>query len=58
MKRVSEEEPILFGGGVARNPCVHRLLEKSLDRKIMVPENPQVVGALGAAILAGETKNI
>jgi (R)-2-hydroxyacyl-CoA dehydratese activating ATPase len=57
MKRVSEEEPILFGGGVALNPCIHRLLEKSLDRKIMVPENPQMVGALGAALLAGEIKN-
>lgn len=56
MKRVSEEEPILFGGGVAMNPCIHRLLEKSLGRKITIPENPQMVGALGAAILAAEIK--
>jgi (R)-2-hydroxyacyl-CoA dehydratese activating ATPase len=56
MKRVSEEEPILFGGGVAMNPCIHRLLEKALNRKITVPENPQMVGALGAAILAAEIK--
>jgi (R)-2-hydroxyacyl-CoA dehydratese activating ATPase len=57
MKRVSEEEPILFGGGVAMNPCIHSLLEKALNRKITVPENPQMVGALGAAMLAGEIKN-
>jgi (R)-2-hydroxyacyl-CoA dehydratese activating ATPase len=57
MKRVSEEEPILFGGGVALNPCIHRLLEKSLDRKITVPERPQMVGAVGAAILAAEIRN-
>jgi (R)-2-hydroxyacyl-CoA dehydratese activating ATPase len=57
MKRVSEEEPILFGGGVAMNPCIHRLLEKALARKITVPENPQMVGALGAAILAAEIKD-
>jgi (R)-2-hydroxyacyl-CoA dehydratese activating ATPase len=56
LKRVSEEEPILFGGGVAKNPCIHKLLEKSLNRKITVPENPQMVGALGAAILAAEMK--
>ena len=57
MKRVSEEEPVLFGGGVALNPCIHRLLEKSLDRKITVPERPQMVGALGAAMLAAEINN-
>jgi predicted CoA-substrate-specific enzyme activase len=57
MKRVSDEEPILFAGGVARNPCIHKLLEKSLDRKIIVPENPQMVGALGAAMLAAEIKD-
>jgi (R)-2-hydroxyacyl-CoA dehydratese activating ATPase len=56
MKRVSEEEPILFGGGVAMNPCIHSLLEKALNRKITVPEKPQMVGALGAALLAGEIK--
>jgi (R)-2-hydroxyacyl-CoA dehydratese activating ATPase len=54
VKRVSEEEPVFFGGGVALNPCIHRLLEKFLDRRITVPENPQMVGALGAAILAAE----
>jgi len=56
MKRVSVAKPILFAGGVAKNPCIHQLLEKSLDRKIMVPENPQMVGALGAALLASEIR--
>ncbi|MFH1935907.1 MAG: acyl-CoA dehydratase activase [Pseudomonadota bacterium] len=54
MKRVSIKEPILFAGGVARNPCIRHLLEEALDRDILVPENPQMVGALGAALLAGE----
>jgi (R)-2-hydroxyacyl-CoA dehydratese activating ATPase len=54
MKRVSDEEPIIFAGGVAKNPCIHQLLELSLDRKITIPENPQMVGALGAALLAAE----
>jgi predicted CoA-substrate-specific enzyme activase len=52
LKRVSVQEPILFAGGVARNPCMHRLMEEALGRKIMVPEDPQMVGALGAAWLA------
>lgn len=52
MKRVSDEEPIIFAGGVAKNPCIHKLLEQSLSRKIIVLENPQMIGALGAALIA------
>lgn len=57
MKRVSDEEPIMFAGGVARNLCIHRLLEQSLGIKIIVPENPQMIGALGAALLAAQRKD-
>jgi len=56
MKRVSIKEPVLFAGGVARNPCIRHLLEEALDRDILVPENPQMVGALGAALLSSENK--
>ncbi len=56
LKRVSVEEPIVFAGGVARNPCMRRLLEEMLEKDILVPENPQMVGALGAALLAGENQ--
>ena len=56
LKRVSVEEPIIFAGGVAQNPCIHHLLEKSLGRNINIPEIPQMVGALGAALLAFEGK--
>ncbi len=52
LKRVSVEEPIVFAGGVARNVCMHRLLQESLEKKIAVPEDPQMVGAYGAALLA------
>lgn len=55
LKRVTIGDPILFAGGVARNPCMRRLLEQSLGREVMVPEDPQMVGALGAAILAAQT---
>ncbi len=54
LKRVSVKEPIIFAGGVARNPCTRHLLEEVLGQKIVIPENPQMVGALGAALLAGE----
>jgi predicted CoA-substrate-specific enzyme activase len=52
LKRVSGEEPIVFAGGVAKNVCMHRLLEEALEKKIQVPEDPQMVAAYGAALLA------
>lgn len=52
LKRVSVGDPIVFAGGVARNVCMQQLLEQTLERKIMVPEDPQMVGAYGAALLA------
>lgn len=54
LKRVSYDGNILFAGGVAKNSCMCSLLEDALEQKITVPQNPQMIGALGAAILAGE----
>jgi len=56
LKRVAVNEPIVFAGGVAQNPCMRRLLEEALGADILVPENPQMVGALGAAILGSENR--
>jgi predicted CoA-substrate-specific enzyme activase len=55
LRRISEEEPIVFAGGVAKNTCMHQLLEHSLGKNIHVPEDPQMVGAYGAALLAQKT---
>lgn len=43
---------IVFGGGVAKNKCMVSLLEKEIGQPICIPENPQIVGALGAALEA------
>jgi predicted CoA-substrate-specific enzyme activase len=48
--RLPAFEGLVFAGGAARNPCLRRLLEKSLKVPVMVPEDPQMVGALGAAL--------
>lgn len=53
-KRVGLEDKIVMTGGVAQNPGIVRALEKEIKKKIIVPEDPQMMGALGAAILAGE----
>jgi (R)-2-hydroxyacyl-CoA dehydratese activating ATPase len=54
LKRVSTEPDIVFAGGVAQNPCLTELLDDALGHKVKIPENPQVVGAYGAAMLAQE----
>ena len=39
-----------FAGGVAHNRCVRSLLEKNLGYALLVPPEPDLVGALGAAL--------
>ncbi len=46
------EPPVLFQGGVAANEGIRWALEKMLSLKLIVPEHYQVMGALGAALLA------
>ena len=50
MGRIGCEDEVIFAGGVAKNPCVVALLEKKLATKINVPSEPQIVGAIGAAL--------
>jgi (R)-2-hydroxyacyl-CoA dehydratese activating ATPase len=50
LRRVGEEPPLLFAGGVAHNVCVRGLLEEVLKQAVLVPPNPDLVGALGAAL--------
>jgi predicted CoA-substrate-specific enzyme activase len=50
LRRVGETPPLVFAGGVAHNPCVWALLEENLGHSIFVPPEPDLVGALGAAL--------
>jgi predicted CoA-substrate-specific enzyme activase len=54
INRVSPEGDIVFTGGVAKNPCMQALLKERLGRTVLVPQDPQLIGALGAALLAAE----
>jgi (R)-2-hydroxyacyl-CoA dehydratese activating ATPase len=53
LRRVSADGPIVFSGGVAKNRCMRRLMEDNLQQRILAAEDPQMTGALGAALLAG-----
>lgn len=50
LQRVGLTGPLVFAGGVAHNPCIKELLEEKLTEALMVPEYPDFVGALGAAV--------
>ncbi len=41
-----------MSGGVARNIGVVRALESTLRISLIIPDEPQLVGALGAALIA------
>jgi predicted CoA-substrate-specific enzyme activase len=45
---------VTMSGGVAKNPGVVRLLEEHLNKPIHIHTEPQIIGALGAALLAGK----
>lgn len=51
-RRVGVKEGVVFAGGGSLNRCLCKLLEQKLEIKLTVPDSPQTVGALGAALLA------
>ena len=46
------DAPVAFTGGVAMIPGMQGFLEESLGTAVVVPAEPQMTGALGAALLA------
>jgi activator of 2-hydroxyglutaryl-CoA dehydratase len=52
LKRSGMEDEVAFVGGVARQKGMVKALEETLKRKVNVSEEPELVGALGAALLA------
>jgi len=49
-------EPVVFTGGVAMVPGMAAALARALGRAVTVAPDPQMTGALGAAILAARTE--
>ncbi len=45
---------MMTGGVVAHNPFLVSMSEKQIGRTILVPEHPQLTGAIGAALYAME----
>lgn len=53
-ERVGFTEPAVMTGGVAKNPAARKALEARFGIRLLVPDEPQLAGALGAALIARE----
>ena len=51
-RRLQVKEEITFGGGVAKNQGIAETLKGLFGMQINIPDEPQIVGALGAALCA------
>lgn len=53
-KRIGIEKDVAIVGGVALNSGLVKIIEEEIGSKVLVPDSPQIVAALGAAIIARE----
>ncbi len=54
LNRISVQKEVVLTGGVAKNAGIIKSLERKLKMKIIVPLEPQISGAVGAALIAQE----
>jgi (R)-2-hydroxyacyl-CoA dehydratese activating ATPase len=52
VSKLSANPPYVMTGGVAKNAGIIKAVEEVLQSRIFIPQEPQIVGALGAAVLA------
>ena len=50
--RVGKKGPVVMTGGVAKNPAAVHHIQEALGMPVILPKDPQIAGALGAALLA------
>lgn len=56
-KRIGVAPLLVFCGGVAKNVAVKKFLEEEFGYEIVIPEQPQLTGAIGAALIAQENND-
>ena len=52
VKRIGVQRNVVMVGGVARNSGIVRAMAREINTEIIVPDIPQLTGALGAALYA------
>ncbi|MGE5237955.1 MAG: acyl-CoA dehydratase activase [Chloroflexota bacterium] len=53
-KKVEVCDDVVFAGGCAKNACLRAIIEKRLQRPLVVDEHPDMLAALGAALYASD----
>lgn len=51
LDRIRIVDVVAFTGGVARINVLKKVIEEKIEKNIYIPENSQIVGALGAAVI-------
>ena len=58
VRKVGFEPDVVLIGGVSRNPAFVETMKRNLQADVKVLDNPEYVGALGAAIVAAENEGV
>jgi benzoyl-CoA reductase subunit D len=58
VRKVGFEQDLVLIGGVARNPGFVAAMKRGLEADVCVPDDPEYIGALGAALAAAEGQRI
>lgn len=53
VRNVGIVAPLMLSGGVARNEAVRRMIADATAEDVILPRDPQLMGAYGAALLGG-----
>lgn len=53
VRNVGIVPPLMLSGGVARNEAVRRMIAEAASEDVILPREPQLMGAYGAALLGG-----
>lgn len=53
VRSVGIVSPLMISGGVARNDAVRTMIAEATGEDVILPREPQLMGAYGAALLGG-----
>ncbi|HEY47428.1 MAG TPA: 2-hydroxyglutaryl-CoA dehydratase [Anaerolineae bacterium] len=51
IRSVGLRPPLMLSGGVVLNPAIPHLLQEETGEQVIIPHHPQLIGALGAALI-------
>jgi predicted CoA-substrate-specific enzyme activase len=51
IRGVGLKPPLMLSGGVVLNPAIPHLLQEETGEQVIIPHHPQLIGALGAALI-------